>query len=287
LDGVIVATPNISHASIVMDVLQSGAAVLCEKPLGCLPKEVESMCEAARRADLPLTAGYPSSLRPEVAKLRDRCRRGDLGQIQSVKVEWLRSKGTPSGWFVDRSLSGGGVLLDLGSHVLHAVMTCLTTDSIAKSVCIQRGRGASGGGPAGWYGGADITGCDVEVAAEGFVAFANGIGLTINVAWDCATPRDRTVIEIRGTAGEGRIDTLFGFSPHGDRPQYPLSIYRSDADGVLAYRAPADPSQPHRALLAKFLASIGTGFQYDMHLRAALDTAEITAALYAAAEKRA
>ena len=59
-----------------------------------------------------------------------------LGRIRNVDLSWIRARGVPQarGWFTNRSQAGGGVLFDLGWHlldVLDAVVGRLTFDQVA------------------------------------------------------------------------------------------------------------------------------------------------------------
>ena len=62
-DVVHVCTPNRSHSEITVAALESGAHVMCEKPMAINPAEAQKMLDAARRTGRKLTIGYQSRYR--------------------------------------------------------------------------------------------------------------------------------------------------------------------------------------------------------------------------------
>jgi predicted dehydrogenase len=116
----IVASPPRFHAHQVETLLQAGTNVLCEKPLSCSVAEAESMVATAHRLNRLLCVGLFRRFFPALQVLHALVESHDLGPIKSFSF----CEGGPFNWpaaspsFFQKSHSQGGVLLDLGAHIL-------------------------------------------------------------------------------------------------------------------------------------------------------------------------
>jgi predicted dehydrogenase len=130
VEAVILAVPTHLHARMAHEALDRGKAVLCEKPLGRTTEEVRGMLAVSERAGLPLVPGmifrqYPGLQQIQAALLWD-----VLGTLREVRASY----GNPLDWpvssvsFFDREIAGGGVLLDLGIHVIDSLFWVLSLE---------------------------------------------------------------------------------------------------------------------------------------------------------------
>ena len=123
VDVVHVCTPNASHCEIAVAALEAGKHVYCDKPLAATLEEAEKMVAAAERAagaKHQVTFQYrflPATLRAK--QLMDE---GFVGRLFTYRAAYLHSgyidPQRPMSWRLDLARSGGGALLDLGSHVI-------------------------------------------------------------------------------------------------------------------------------------------------------------------------
>jgi predicted dehydrogenase len=118
-DGLaIIASPPSVHAQQACALLAAGRHVLCEKPLATSVAEANTMIAAARAGNRLLAAGMMRRFYPAAQALREGLAAPMLGEPVNVEV----AEGGRFSWnaaspkFFERSQ--GGVLLDLGSHVL-------------------------------------------------------------------------------------------------------------------------------------------------------------------------
>jgi predicted dehydrogenase len=121
VDAALVATPNTTHADIACDLLEHGIHVLCEKPLGTTGEEVERMLAAAQRGGARLMAGHCLRFSPNLDMLKRVVDAGWLGALEGVTATIggpYQGVATRTDFRRQRALSGGGVLIDLGVHVL-------------------------------------------------------------------------------------------------------------------------------------------------------------------------
>lgn len=118
LDMVSVCTWNNAHAECTIAALNAGCNVLCEKPMAMNTEQALAMKAAAEKNGKLLMVGFVRRHGSDAATALDFIDKGYLGDIYYAKASYLRRCGFPGGWFGDKSLSGGGPLIDLGVHVI-------------------------------------------------------------------------------------------------------------------------------------------------------------------------
>ena len=120
LDAVVIALPTAMHYRATLDCLKSGCHVLCEKPPTTTAREMGRICRAVSESGLTYMFARQSRFRPVVQASRKLVAQGRLGTPYYAEAKWIRCRGVPWGrGFTDRD-KGGGVLLDLGVHVIDA-----------------------------------------------------------------------------------------------------------------------------------------------------------------------
>lgn len=118
IDAVSVVTWNNVHAPATIAALRAGKHVLVEKPMAMNAGEAQQMLDEAKKANKVLMVGFVRRFGENTRALKTIIDRGDLGQIYSSKVGFVRRWGNPGGWFADKKRSGGGALIDLGVHII-------------------------------------------------------------------------------------------------------------------------------------------------------------------------
>lgn len=136
LDGVVLATPSALHADQALAALERGVSVFCQKPLARTAPECQSIVEEARRLDLSL--GVDLSYRDARAfeAVRAAARSGDLGRVYSLDLVFHNSYGPDKAWFTDPALSGGGCLIDLGTHLVDFALSTLGGEPLDVSAAL-------------------------------------------------------------------------------------------------------------------------------------------------------
>lgn len=109
---------NCSHAECSIAALNAGLHVLCEKPMAYNAQEAVAMREAAVKNDRILMVGFVRRFLNITKIVKEFIDAGDLGEIYYTKATYTRRHGNPGGWFANKSLSGGGPLIDLGVHII-------------------------------------------------------------------------------------------------------------------------------------------------------------------------
>lgn len=125
VDVIDVCTPNIFHFETLKKAIASGKHVLCEKPLCISPDEARELLALPRREGQVLGMVFNNRWMSPVLRAKQMIDEGRLGKILSFQAEYLHSSATdtnrPAGWKQDRTVCGGGVLFDLGSHVIDLI----------------------------------------------------------------------------------------------------------------------------------------------------------------------
>src|SRR5579864_9375304 len=120
LDVVVVATPHPSHAELTIAALESGAHVLCEKPLAPEAREADAMIGAADRAARLLGVCFQQRFRPVIAAARRLVDEGRLGTLLRTSiVDPLYRPNVYYGiadWRGTWQGEGGGILMNQAPH---------------------------------------------------------------------------------------------------------------------------------------------------------------------------
>jgi predicted dehydrogenase len=118
LDGVVIATPSALHAEQAIAALERGVAVFCQKPLGRDAAETERVVAAARAAGRLLAVDLSYRHTAALRAARELVASGELGEIYAADLVFHNAYGPDKPWFLRRELSGGGCLIDLGTHLV-------------------------------------------------------------------------------------------------------------------------------------------------------------------------
>ncbi|WKV10157.1 Gfo/Idh/MocA family oxidoreductase [Thermoanaerobacterium sp. CMT5567-10] len=115
LDAVILCTINIEHAKYTKLAAQNRVHVLSEKPLATNTADALEMIKACRENGVHLMTAFPIRFNEPVIRAKEIVDSGDLGDILSITGT---NHGTmPGGWFIDKTKSGGGSVMDHTVHV--------------------------------------------------------------------------------------------------------------------------------------------------------------------------
>ena len=123
VEVVLVASPPGLHEEHALGALAAGSHVLLEKPMADRVRSAENIAAAAERAEKALAIALPRRYFPCMAEVASLVRAGDLGDDLAFQYR----EGSAYDWQVAtdapfrRAVSGGGVLMDKGAHVLDTV----------------------------------------------------------------------------------------------------------------------------------------------------------------------
>jgi len=113
---IVVATPNTSHAPLAHQALAAGRHVVVDKPTGISAQEIEGLV-AASGPNRMLIPFHNRRWDSDFQTLRKLLREEKLGTVVSLESTFLRWRSAPRGTWRDDGTDGGGLLLDLGTHL--------------------------------------------------------------------------------------------------------------------------------------------------------------------------
>jgi predicted dehydrogenase len=127
LKAVIVATRHDSLAPIGAKVLEHGINLFLEKPGGLNLKELDAITSIAEQRKLHLHIGYNHLFHPALLKVREIAKRQDFGKIMFIRARYGHGGrlGYENEWRADKKLSGGGELIDQGTHLIDIALDLL------------------------------------------------------------------------------------------------------------------------------------------------------------------
>lgn len=128
LDFVVIVTPSHLHYGAAKCFLEAGFNVVCEKPLTLTLDEAEDLKRIVATTNKVFALTYNYSGRAMVKHARGLVRRGELGRMRKVVVEYLKGSGARpldetkrrNAWRNDPLRAGPtGAVADIGSHCEH------------------------------------------------------------------------------------------------------------------------------------------------------------------------
>jgi glucose-fructose oxidoreductase len=120
VDIVYIVLPNSMHLEYTVRAHQAGKHVLCEKPMANTPQDCEAMIAAAKAAGKKLMIGYRLRYEPNNMAMIDMCRKQEFGKPKVILCEAGFNIGDPKQWRLNKTLAGGGSLMDIGIYALNA-----------------------------------------------------------------------------------------------------------------------------------------------------------------------
>jgi predicted dehydrogenase len=114
-EAVVVCLPNALHAEAACAAFARGMHVYLEKPVATNLADARAVADAWRRAGTVGMIGFNYRFNKLYAAARRHVRSGRLGELVAARTVFSTASGDAPGWKSARA-SGGGALLDLGSH---------------------------------------------------------------------------------------------------------------------------------------------------------------------------
>jgi len=210
IDAISICTWNNSHAEIAIQALQKNKHVLVEKPLSLTLDEAYAVEAAVKESNKILQVGYVRRFATNVGVLKKFIDAGELGEIYYAKASCIRRLGNPGGWFSDIKKSGGGPLIDLGTHMIDL---CWYLMGKPKPVSVSGNTYKKLGNRAhienlSFYKAADYDAGhnDVEDLANALIRFENGASLYVDVSFTLHAKQDEVSVKLYGENGGAEVE---------------------------------------------------------------------------------
>ncbi|MCI6292020.1 MAG: Gfo/Idh/MocA family oxidoreductase [Eubacteriales bacterium] len=122
IDAVSVCTPNALHEEIALAALKAGKHLYIDKPLADTAQGARRIADQAEKSGVFTRMVFNNRYLPVTLRARELVDQGRIGRVLSFEGRYLHSgsidPNKPIGW---KQTLQGGVLLDLGSHVLDLI----------------------------------------------------------------------------------------------------------------------------------------------------------------------
>jgi predicted dehydrogenase len=208
------------HADICISALRHGLAVFCEKPMGRTLSETQAMADAAEEASVPNYVNFSKRNAPALHALRRLIQEQSFGKIQSVDIAYLQGWAANALWGDWRTVprwkwrllpdvSTGGVIGDLGSHVVDALLFLFGDLQITEPAAALNLAAAAEAGKLPWKAVSEEFLVHpgpvwVDISARGELPASIPVSLRLSLIEPEAV--DDFTITVRGTDGRAELD---------------------------------------------------------------------------------
>lgn len=252
LDAVVVCTPPVTHPEIALHFLRRGVHVLCEKPLSIDIRSARLMAYGARRSGALLAMASKFRYAEDVIRARRLVEAGTIGELVEVENSFTSRVAMAARWNSDPALSGGGVLIDNGTHSVDLVRLFL--GALSEVQVVE---------------GARLQGLAVEETVRLFVRGTGGAGgamASIDLSWSVSREAD-AYLTLYGTAGVIQVG-------------WRESRYRASGSGWVPFGAGYDKLQAFRSQIGNFVRAVRGEEEMRITMEDALASVEVVEAAY-------
>lgn len=215
IDAVYVASPPVSHRELVLKCAAAGKPVLCEKPMARNAEEAREMIDACDSAGVPLWVAYYRRYLPRFRRILQLLAEGAIGTPRSVTVRLSQptarfgdGAGQAGEWRVNPEIAGGGLFLDVGSHMIDFLNYAFGDAILLGGTAINQ---------AGYYPAEDCVVASFRLPGTGILSSMSGTpdsGTSIlgSGLWCFTTDETADEIAVYGSSGSIRF-SCFDTSP--------------------------------------------------------------------------
>lgn len=201
LDAVYITTPVDSHVSIATFCVENKIPFFVEKPIGRNSDECFSLCKILKENKVNTMVGFYLRYSETFDKAKTLLEEGTIGTIKNVKSSVYQSQhlNKPSGWRFKKEISGGGVLIDIGIHLVDLLLWFFgKIKSVQSNVQYNYSQ--------------------VDDTVTSKIQFENGIQASFDASWNVKNYRlQETTIEIEGTDGKMKVNEDYLKISHAQR----------------------------------------------------------------------
>jgi predicted dehydrogenase len=130
IDAVYVITPNALHHDQVIRVAKAGKHVISEKPMAVNAKLGQEMVDACKQANVKLLVGYRMHFEAKTLEIIRMRKAGEFGNVLFFQGLSGFIIGDPTQWRLNRQLSGGGAMMDIGIYSVNGSRYMIGEDPI-------------------------------------------------------------------------------------------------------------------------------------------------------------
>jgi predicted dehydrogenase len=207
IDMIDICTPNFLHFEQGKETILARKNIYMEKPISNNINEARKLVNICKEKEVVNQVAFMYRFMPAVVLARDYIKAGKLGDILNFRATlfhkgYLNSE-RPMSWRLDKKMSGGGALMDLGIHMADLIRFLLgevkevrgKTSTYFKERYKDSTRN-------------EMVKVDVDEWALLDITLENGAYGTLEVSRISSDLREETVFEVYGTRGKVKITTV-------------------------------------------------------------------------------
>lgn len=215
VDAAVVCTPPATHADICCALLEAGVAVLCEKPLSVNLADAHRIVGAAKASGAALSMASKFRYVPDLIKARSLVAGGLLGSVVWLESVFSGSIDMSKRWNADPDISGGGVLIDNGTHSVDIVRYLV--GPVTEVLALE---------------GARVDGLRVEDTATLLLHTESGVQAHVTLSWTVDRMADHYLVV---TGHEGTLEVGWRRSRYKRRAAPEWVEFGSGYDKIAAF----------------------------------------------------
>ncbi len=220
LDAVIICTPPSTHLDIALALMAKGIHVLCEKPLSIDSLSARKMLQGSQQQGVLLTMASKFRYVEDVIKAKSLVDSGAIGEIVLFENAFTSRVDMSSRWNSDPKISGGGVLIDNGTHSVD--ITRYFLGALAEVQVVEGKR---------------IQELTVEDTVKIFVKNNSGVMGNIDLSWSINKELDY-FLRIYGS--DGTISVGWKESKYRQSPQDDWIVFGTGYNKIQAFQSQID-----------------------------------------------
>lgn len=249
-EAVVICTPPNTHEDVTGAFVRRGVNVLCEKPFTLTPASARRMAEEARKAGVKLTMASKFRYVDDVIKAKSIVASGVLGEIILFENAFTARVEMGQRWNANPAVSGGGVLIDNGTHSVDLMRYFL--GPLAEVHVVEGKR---------------VQQLPVEDTVRVFVRSAAGVMGSVDLSWSLNKELD-WYLNIYGSRGTIQIG-------------WKQSRYREQSNGEwVVFGAGYQKVHAFRAQLANFARAIRGTEELVINVEDAIASVDVIEAAY-------
>jgi predicted dehydrogenase len=216
VDAAVVCTPPVTHAEVCCALLGRGVAVLCEKPLAIGSVAAQRIVDTARANGAALSMASKFRYVPDVVQARSLIAGGLLGEVVWVESVFSSSIDMSKRWNSDPAVSGGGVVIDNGTHSVDIVRYLV--GPVTEVLAVEN-RHAEG--------------LEVEDTATLLLRTASGVQANVTLSWTVDRMADHYLVV---TGHDGTLEAGWRQSRYKRRTSTEWTPFGDGYDKLAAFR---------------------------------------------------
>jgi len=293
--------PNYLHCEPIIDAIENGKDVVCEKPLACDLKQAEEMMKAAKKQNVKNMIVFNYRFIPALILAKKLIDDGFLGRIFHFRgvyghsrlvdpkgAHWISTnKEEEIEWRLKNMYSGGGALTDLGAHLIDLARYFVgsVSDLVAVTNTFIKERPKPRGG---------FETVDVDDAGSILLRFQNGANGVIEASRLATGMIDELRFEIQGSKGALRFNlmdfnTLELFSREDDKRIQGFRRITVDAPPPASWPPPKSTkgwTRAHVGILHHFIDCVVNDRKPKPDFEDGVEIQRILAAAYVSSRER-